>query len=134
VIPVKELHGLRITTQRKTIFDLLKNYATPKCAEDIYEDLPPKTMDLSTIYRILDAFSKIGIVTKSFLNNKVYYHIATHEHKHFLVCLECHGTQEVEGCPFPKFEEKIEESSDFKIAYHPVEIYGYCKKCQDGHK
>jgi len=128
------LNGLRITNQRKTIVDFLKNQSSPKSPEDIYEELPPKTMDLSTIYRILDAFNKVGIVTKSFINNRIYYHIASHEHKHFLVCLECHETVEVEGCPYSSFEKKITSSSDFKIAYHPVEIFGYCKKCQEHHK
>jgi Fur family ferric uptake transcriptional regulator len=127
-------HGLRITSQRKIIYDYLQTQTFPKSAEEIFEELPPKTMDLSTIYRILDAFSKVNIVTKNFMNDRYYYHIISDEHKHFLVCLDCHETVEVDGCPFTSYEEKISSSSDFKIAHHPVEIFGYCKKCQEHHK
>ena len=127
-------NGLRNTNQRTIIYDYLKSQTAPKSAEDIFDELPPKTMDLSTIYRILDAFSKVQIVNKAFMNNRFYYHLVSGEHKHFLVCLDCHETVEVDGCPYSSYEKKISSTSDFKIAYHPTEIYGYCKKCQEHHK
>ncbi|MCK7485002.1 MAG: transcriptional repressor [Bacillus subtilis] len=76
-------HGLRATAQRVLIYDYLFSQTTPKSVEEIYQGLPAGELDLSTVYRTLDAFAKSGIVTKSFMQNRVYYHLVGHQHKHF---------------------------------------------------
>jgi Fur family transcriptional regulator, ferric uptake regulator len=126
-------HGLRATSQRVLIYDFLALQTAPKSVEEIYNGLPEGVLDLSTVYRTLDAFAKAGIVTKSFLQNKVFYHLIGHEHKHFLVCLDCHQTEEIDACPFHDFESKIESDTEFHILFHPVELFGYCKKCKGNH-
>ena len=47
---------MRTTTQRKIILDYLAKTKRPKSASMIFEDLPLDSMNLSTIYRILETF------------------------------------------------------------------------------
>ena len=128
------LHGLRITNQRALLYEYLTHQSLPKTPEEIFEELPNGSMDLSTVYRTLDTFFKVHLIQKSFIQNKVYYHLTTEEHKHYLVCIDCHEMSEIDLCPFHEFESKIEHDTDFLITYHPVELYGYCKKCKPNHQ
>ena len=120
---------LRQTQQRESIYKFLDESSLPLTPEAIHEQLKDK-IDLSTVYRTLDVFHKAHVVHKLLLDNKIYYYLASEDHKHFLICLACHHISEIHSCPFHVFEHKIEKETDFHVTYHPVELYGYCKECK----
>lgn len=125
--------SLRATQQRILIHECLQKQSRPISAEELHLQLPEDRVDLSTVYRTLDAFVKEGIVAKSFFESRSFYHLATGDHKHYLVCLDCHATEEIDDCPFHELEEDVETKSEFQILYHPVELFGYCKHCKEKH-
>jgi Fur family ferric uptake transcriptional regulator len=124
---------LRATSQRILIHEALQKQSRPLSAEDLHAILPKDAVDLSTVYRTLDAFLKEGIVVKSFFDSRSLYHLAGTEHRHVLVCLDCHATEEIDDCPFHELEDDVESKTDFQILYHPLELFGYCKNCKGKH-
>lgn len=123
--------GIRLTNQRRRVFEILNDERVPMNAESIYIKLleQDEQMSLSTVYRILDLFEEKGIVVKTYFDNKSCYAI-NDGHKHFLTCLNCKTVVEIEHCPVPELEEKIESSTHFLITSHRLDFYGLCPECQ----
>ena len=52
------------------------------------------------------------------------------EHPHYAVCLECHKRIPLPSCPFAHVHLE-QDTGDFTVTGHKLELYGYCKKCQE---
>ncbi|NDL66451.1 Fur family transcriptional regulator [Anaerotalea alkaliphila] len=128
--------GIRSTRQRKRVYALMLEQKEPVTAERIYRLLHGKegdgTVNLSTVYRVLELFVNKEIVLKSMIakENKAVYEINDMSHKHHVTCLSCRKVFFVEGCPLRDFEEKLLEQLDFQVAGHQLEVYGYCAECR----
>jgi Fe2+ or Zn2+ uptake regulation protein len=120
---------LKMTKQRTLLLDYLKKSTKPLSAEMVYLKLPQGSMNLSTIYRSLEAFEVAGLVDKTNLGNLAYYKIRSHEHKHYLVCKNCHKMIEID-CHVDSFLEIETKKHHFKVESHDLTVYGYCEKCQ----
>lgn len=120
---------LRQTHQRDVLFTYLEHHPIPQTVETIYEGLKDQ-MDLSTVYRTLDTFQKANLVKEVLLEKQIYYYLVGNTHKHFLICLQCHTISETQHCPFPSYEQQIEQETKFQVTNHPVELFGYCEHCQ----
>lgn len=120
--------NFKMTKPRKLILDTLKNESKPVNAEMIFQKVN-KSINLSTIYRNLELFLFQNIVSRSFLDNVAYYYINKTDHKHFMICLNCHDMLEI---PCNHFENKnlLGNHKDFQIVSHELTIYGYCSNCQ----
>lgn len=87
-------------------------------------------MNLSTVYRALNAMADKNILSKSIhMDGKTYYHFNDHIHKHELICSVCHKSVEVEDCPFDEIAELIAEKTGYSITGHNVEFTGICPEC-----
>ncbi len=120
---------MRMTNQRKLILELLNKSHQPKSAEMIIEELPNHTMNLSTVYRNLDAFFAEGIVSKSTMKNTAYYYVSHKDHHHYMICLGCQKMYEID-CHLDDFAVGVANKHHFKITHHDMTIYGYCESCQ----
>lgn len=120
---------LKMTTQRTLLLSFLKKQKKPLTAEMIYSKLPQGTMNLSTVYRSLEAFETHHLIDKSYLGNIAYYHYRTDEHKHFMVCKNCHKMIEID-CHVHDELDKLSNIHHFKILDHDLTIYGLCSTCQ----
>src|SRR5690554_1983921 len=102
--------GLRFTNQRHYLMEVLLKSQTPLSAEDIYlsEMENNRSINLSTVYRILEQLVEKGLVEKTFLGdeNKAYY-LLHQGHKHFVTCLNCKKMQEIEDCPIHEIEDSV---------------------------
>ncbi len=123
---------MRMTSQRKQIFNLLSKTAQPKSAEMIYEELPDHTMNLSTVYRTLDIFFVQGIISKSNMNNTAYYYVKQKDHHHYMICLGCQKMYKMD-CHLGQFADQVAKEHHFKITHHDMTVYGYCEACQQKH-
>ncbi|HEY8436282.1 MAG TPA: Fur family transcriptional regulator [Haloplasmataceae bacterium] len=123
--------GLRLTTQRQLVYNMMKNERLPLNAETIYHKLHEQneSINLSTVYRILDLFEAHQIVTKTYFDNKAYYAL-NEGHKHYLTCLNCQTVVEVDHCPIPELESQIEATTHFLITSHRLDFFGLCPNCQ----
>lgn len=118
---------MKMTKQRKLILSLLEKHKNPMSAEMIYEHLPDKSMNLSTVYRILDFFFLEDIISKTNMQNVAYYYLKSDHHHHYFICTTCQRMFPVD-CHF--FDEQTLVKEGFKVDYHDVTIYGTCSDCQ----
>lgn len=127
--------GLKNTKNRNFLFAVLENTEVPLTAEDIYLKLREKgvSINLSTVYRILDIFVSKELITRSSLsdNKKNIYELYKQENKHRLVCISCKKVQTLNKCPLEKFEKELEKEINFDITSHKLELYGYCQECKN---
>lgn len=126
--------GIKNTNQRQMIYSFLSSRNQPITAEDIYMELSGNEdtrLNLSTVYRILDTFTKKGLVIKSSLNmeGKATYEINHREHRHHLVCVKCNKILPIKGCPLEGYEMYLAERTGFRILEHQLEIRGVCPEC-----
>lgn len=126
--------GLRVTKQRKTIFEVLFDVDHPISADEIHYQLKSRDIDinLSTVYRSLEKFEVKGLVEKTSLldEDKALYAINTHEHHHHLVCTNCKEVIVIPGCPLESYELEVEQDYGYEISGHKLELYGICPECQ----
>ncbi|MFP4177693.1 MAG: Fur family transcriptional regulator [Acholeplasmataceae bacterium] len=120
---------MRMTSQRKAILAFLEAKRQPQSAEMIHVGLSEQAMNLSTVYRTLDAFFASGLISKSTLNNTTYYYLNQKEHHHYMICLRCHRMFEID-CHIHYIEDQIRKQHDFSITHHDLTIYGYCSSCR----
>lgn len=120
--------GLKCTTQRIKVMEILNAATAPMTAESIFEKA--NDISLSTVYRIVEKLVETGIATKNTIrdSDKFYYELADNKHRHYAICLGCGGMKYVDICPV--HDLKID---DFTVTGHKLEIYGYCDKCKEGH-
>jgi len=121
--------SMRMTNQRKEIISILKKSPQPKSAEMIFEELPKHTMNLSTVYRTMDAFFQAGMISKSNMNNTTYYYLSHKHHHHYLICLGCQKMYEMD-CHIDHIASEVAKHHHFKITHHDMTVYGYCEDCQ----
>jgi Fur family transcriptional regulator, ferric uptake regulator len=125
------LHGLKKTQNREKILSILKKANHPISAEDIFYSFKKKDINLSTIYRCLNAFEENNIIKREVNEKKEnVYSLIDEEDKHILVCVKCHKRIPLSKCPFHEVNEKIEEETGFHIQDQNIELYGICKECQ----
>ncbi|MDD4000656.1 MAG: Fur family transcriptional regulator [Bacilli bacterium] len=115
------------TKQREIVMNYLKNNPSPQTADMIAINLNSEEINLATIYRNLNFFTKIGLVTKSFLNQITYFALKQEKHNHYLICLACNKMEKFD-CHLHGIEEGLKKYS-FDIVYHDITFYGYCKDC-----
>ncbi len=124
-------HNLKITKTRLIMLSILDKSSCPLSVEEILKHIKNKDVTLSTIYRILNAFEKEGIVKKEINERKEnIFSLTQEEDKHVLVCVKCHKMVPISGCPYHEANEEIEKATGFMINDHNTEIYGVCPDCQ----
>jgi len=126
--------GLKITKNRKAIIDMLVQSGHPITAEQIYFELKENKVEinLSTIYRTLEALEDKGLVTKLNImdNDRMYFEYNNLGHRHYLVCLGCKKILTIQGCPLESYEKVLEKETQFTMIGHRLYLYGYCLDCQ----
>jgi Fur family ferric uptake transcriptional regulator len=117
---------MRMTKQRKLIFDYLEKNRFPSSAEMIFNNL--KVLDLSTVYRTLDLFFQNNMVLKSTIHNINYYYLNDKHHHHYLICENCHKMVPID-CILGEEIKNIAKTNNFKITHHDLTVYGLCSEC-----
>lgn len=123
--------GSKATPSRLRVMEILERSAEPISIEQI-ESKTKRTMDRSTIYRILEAFSDSGLVRRVELGqDRAYYEIAERPHHHHLVCVSCQMIEDIDDCAVIADTKKIlQKAKSFaSIKNHSLEFFGVCKPC-----
>jgi Fur family ferric uptake transcriptional regulator len=132
-------HNLRITPQRKAILQILNDCRGHHLeTENIYELLAvrgdkPQRVGLATVYRTMELFEKIGLVSKlSMENSPARYELIIHDdlRHHHLICLKCGQVQEIDDSFTEDFKVLVLNNKEFQVADKPMKIYGYCSRCR----
>jgi len=120
---------IKLTKQRRIIYDILKESKKPLNAEMIFEKLKKDTMNLSTVYRTIDFFEKNNLVLKFHFNGTSYYFLNTEKHHHYFICTECLSMTDID-CHLSNTIHDLEKNHGFLVTNHEMTVYGLCKECQ----
>ncbi len=125
-------HGLRITPQRRLIFEILSDDASHPSVETIYQRVLQVMPDVSqaTVYNTLHelvALGELAEVTGTAEKSQRYDTKTIHHHH--LYCTRCHQIIDIEG-DFGGLALPDEKAAGFKIENSQVTFYGVCPDCQ----
>ena len=123
--------GLKVTPQRRLIFEALRDDVNHPTVEDIYRRVQEVMPDISlaTVYHTVRDLEEMGEVVELDLGErKSRYDPCTVPHNH-LVCLGCRRVLDIMG-DFDGLEPSPGEASGYQIVRCDVVFYGYCPECQ----
>lgn len=128
--PLLRRAGLRSTTPRKSVFAVLKNATRPLTTSEIIKTLP-KT-DKVSIYRTIDTFLRLGIITTVPQGWKPHYELASplKPHHHHLFCNNCSRLIDVHTSDLEETITNVAKQHRFLVQAHSYEISGLCENCQ----
>ena len=130
-----ESKGLKKTEPRKKVLDVMSSTDQFLSAEAIHAivDTKKRPVSLSTVYRILETFKAVGIVSSVSLENakEERFELSHEHHAHHLICTSCERVIHVHGCPLDHYEKSLQKTHDFTIEDHRLDFYGLCKACRD---
>ncbi len=123
----------RMTKQRKTILEVLKNTDSHPTADWIYEKVKQEipNISLGTVYRNLNLLAdKDKITVINYANDQSHYDGNTKIHYHFR-CNQCGNVFDLEVKLFEKeIDAIVNNNTDFEVDSHRLEFYGLCPDCQ----
>ena len=123
--------GYSLTKTRQQVFNALADSDTLSMNQ-LIRKLQNK-MDRASIYRTIDLFEKLGIVTRLQIGWKYKLELseAFAGHHHHATCLNCGKIIAFEENP--KLEDDINKLANdirFKLTAHSLELRGLCSTCQ----
>ena len=59
------------------------------------------------------------------------YSLSETGHHHYAICMNCKSRTELPECPFTEKKHLHTADDGFMVVGHTVEVFGYCKDCQD---
>lgn len=129
--------GLRMTTQRRILADLLETADEHLDAEKVY--LLARKQDprihRATVYRTLGTLKKLGLVDELDLmhvsGDRHYYEIRPSVFHIHLVCMQCGAVQEPSGPFWQELKRRVHDETGFKPEIVRLEMGGRCIACQD---
>lgn len=122
--------GLKMTGPRKIILKVLEDATDHPSVETVYERaraLDP-SISIATVYRTLNMFDEMDIVTRREFNESFSRYDTNMEHHHHLIDLETGKVIEFQNEALEKLKEKIAEELGYDLIDHRLELYGRKKK------
>lgn len=131
---ILEENHLRLTQSRVVLLDILFLEKDPLSAAHILEKLSERENDVNktTVYRALEQFEERGIVRGVQLGDRTkYYELASRDHHHHLVCVQCECVEDVDmdETTLSEEEKKVSQEKGFTILKHSLEFFGICRNC-----
>lgn len=124
---------LRATPARLGVLDALESAELPLDVSAVITYLEKQHIpaDEVTVFRILNAFSKKGLVRPvQFNEGKLRYEYADKPPHHHFICEQCGSVSDVEGCVVGDLEKQIEKKIGARITRHSLEFFGICRRCE----
>lgn len=136
LVDIFRKNGLRITPQRRAIFDLLAKEDSHPSVDEIYQQVKITMPDLSraTVYNTVHALVSLGELyeVEELGEPTTRYDPRTEQHFH-LYCEGCHKLLDVEG-GMEQVSPPSEKLRGFEISRSQITFYGLCPDCQNRKK
>jgi len=121
------------TVQRALLLELIHQTEGHFDAHELYRRARERrpSFGLSTVYRNLGLFKKLGLVEEHQLDGvHRYYETRTKARHQHLVCLGCGEVTEF-CCPLSEnLKQQILREKGFQVTDAEVRLVGYCTQCQ----
>ncbi len=129
-----EKRGLKLTYERKRIFEEVERLGKHFDADSLYERFKKRgeRMARATVYRTLPLLLEYGILQKSAGAGKKEFFERTGSkgHHDHMVCIRCGKIIEFHSNAVEEAQAKACDDFEFKLVFHDHRLFGYCKKCQ----
>lgn len=124
--------GYRLTPQRLMILEAVESSPNHASAEEIYDHVRAKYpyINISTIYRTLELFRDLSIVTETDLGGVKRYHPVGDGQHHHLVCRDCGNLTELDDQILAPVKEQILQEYGFRADLSHLAILGLCARCR----
>ncbi len=119
------------TPERLLVFQELKALDAPCSLAELVR-ITSESIDRSTVYRTLDIFEKIGVITRVYTGWKYTVELSDifKEHHHHMTCSRCSIVIPFDEPPSLLKELKhLESQNGFTINSHNLELSGLCSAC-----
>ncbi len=123
---------LRITKPRVAVFEALEQAKEPVSLRNLVEAL--SSIDRVSIYRTLELFEKLHIITVVHIGWKKRYELAAahqQHHHHHLVCTQCGSITEINSERLEDVIHTLTGAHGFTPTGHTFEITGLCGNCKN---
>jgi Fur family ferric uptake transcriptional regulator len=122
-------HGYSLTPARLKLFSTLQNHNASTMAE---LTALLREYDRATVYRTVELFEKLGIISRVQLGWKHKLELSDmfHHHHHHLSCTNCGQVIVLhEDSTLEQHIKTLSMHSDFTATDHQLEIRGLCQDC-----
>lgn len=123
----------RNTFQRNVLLEIIRKNNRHLDADELYRMAREKELpiSLSTVYRNLRLFKKLGLIEERHLAQEHHHYEAKPivEHHH-LVCSKCGRVIEFTHPLADKLKQRISVEEDFLIRDIEIRMEGYCSECR----
>jgi Fur family ferric uptake transcriptional regulator len=127
--------GLRATTQRKTVLEVITMHRGPLTADDIYREaqqINPR-ISLATVYRTLTSLTDAGVLDQSFLtrtHERSHFGLAGEAHAFHFRCLACGKIIEFQSQPvLSALQRELADKYRVEVTDVCLCVDGYCEAC-----
>lgn len=125
--------GLRLTTQRRAVLEVLAGRHDHPTADQVYEEVSEKVQAIArtTVYRVLEMLVQVGaarIVCHP--GEAVRYEARTSQHHH-LVCLGCKRMTDIELPELNDLPLPNTRKHGFVVDEYSIQFRGLCKDCRE---
>lgn len=134
ILSIIKVHHLRLTKTRLAILEMFFQQHAPLSVARILDKLEKQaiTVNKTTVYRELEQLEKVGIAKSLSLGDRrQYFELATRDHHHHFVCMECDEVEDVlfDEVDLSKQETLLAQRKGFSVFRHSLEFFGLCKMC-----
>jgi Fur family ferric uptake transcriptional regulator len=125
--------GERVTWQRRLLLELISQAGGHLDADELFrraKEREPR-ISLSTVYRNLRLFKKLGLVEERHLSeNHHHYEVKSSTEHYHLVCLGCGQVIEFESPLLERIKNQIRKENQFEVTGAEIRLQGYCSMCR----
>ncbi len=124
-------NGVKVTHQRLEIYREIMKAEDHPSAEDIYRRIRPRlpTVSLDTVYRTLDMFEKLGIISRvEVLDDRARFDPHQEPHHH-LVCTVCKRILDFSWPEMDSLKPPIPTDEWGRVVSSHLELRGICREC-----
>src|SRR3990167_5517076 len=129
-----EKKDLKLTSQRNTILHQAIHADGHFSAEKLLElsKKADRTISKATVYRTLSLLKESKILEEQDFGEgkKLYERAQGRKHHDHFVCIGCGKILEFENEPIERLQDSEAKKHSFKIVYHSLKLFGFCKSCQ----
>ena len=122
--------GQRVTPQRLVILEALRP-GEHLSADDVFARVEPvlPAVNRSTVYRTLELFSELGLVSVTDLGGGARVFELIDELHHHLICHRCGAILELDDDLVEPLRTQIRDRYGFAPAIDHLAVFGFCTVC-----
>lgn len=125
--------GFRMTPQRQMILDVVCERGEHVTANDVIVAVQEQSpaMNRATVYRVLQFFCDLQLVTRTEINGQAVYELARETPHHHLVCRVCGQVLDLPNHYFEPLAAQLLVDHAFHAELNHLAISGMCAHCRE---